>query len=188
MYRRSYEDLVGMLVITADARNLGTISDLKYDHKEWTVTQFRVSLNKGLEKELAIGKGRSALIPVGSTAKASDVVLLGCDLSCVKDIVVPDSDNIATLSTFIGKTVVTSENLSVGSAESLSVDLEEDWRITNLKVRVEKTMVEPLGLKKGLLGKTPLIAVKTDDVNLVGDMAFLSKNLEELKKEVSVYE
>ncbi len=188
MYRRNYEDLTEMLAITADARILGTISDLKYDHQQWTVTQLRVSVNKGMEKELAIGRGRSVLIPVGSVSKSSDVVLLGCDLYCVKDVVVPDSDNIARLSTFIGKNVVTSENLSVGDVESLSVDLEDEWRITNLKVRVEKAMAEPLGLKKGLLGKAPLIAVKTDNINLVGDMAFLSKSLEELKKDVSVYD
>lgn len=191
MYIIHSENLNGIQVITADARILGTISDLRYDPKSWNVSHFRVNLPKGMDKELAIGKGRGnskLLLPIDSVDRASEVVLLACNMECVKDVVVPDSDNIPLLSSLIGKKVVTSENVNIGTVETMSIDLEDRWLITAMKVRVDKETVESLGLKKSLLGKTPLITVKTLDANVVGDMAFMTRTFEELKKEVSVYD
>ncbi len=192
MYIIQSEDLKDKQVINADARILGTIADVKYDHKNWNVSHFRVNLNKGLEKELATGKSRGhfakLLIPIDSVDRASEVVLLACNMGCIKDVVIPDSDNIPLLSSLVGKKVVTSENVNIGEVVSLSIDLDEHWLVTGMKVRVDKEIVETLGLKKGLFGKTPLITVKTIEVNVVGDMAFMSRTLDELKKEVAVYD
>ncbi len=192
MYIIQSEDLNNMQVITADARILGTIADVRYDHKNWNVSHFRVNLAKGLEREMATGKFRGhfakLLIPIDSVDRASEVVLLTCNTGCVKDVVIPDSDNIPLLSSLIGKKVVTSENVNVGKVETLTIDLDENWLVTGMKVRVDKTMVDSLGLKKSLFGRPPAINVKTLDVNVVGDMAFMSRTLEELKKEVAVYE
>ncbi len=192
MYIIQSEDLKNMQVITADARILGTIADVKYDHKSWNVSHFRVNLAKGLEREMATGKSRGhfakLLIPIDSVDRASEVVLLACNMGCIKDVVIPDSDNIPLLSSIVGKKVVTSENVNIGNVETLTIDLDEHWLVTGMKVRVEKTMVETLGLKKSLFGKSPAINIKTLDVSVVGDMAFMSRTLDELKKEVAIYD
>ncbi|MDI3541833.1 MAG: hypothetical protein PWQ62_747 [Candidatus Methanomethylophilaceae archaeon] len=187
----AFENLKGMQVISFDARLLGTVLDVGYDQSSWRGTHMRIALSKGIEKELAVGKGRHSaktLIPVSAIANLYDVVLVDHEISYMKDIISPDTNSSPLLSSLIGKKVLSSDNLSVGTIIDVLIDPADNWSVPNLSVVVDKETVEPLGLKKSLLGRLPVIPVNTLNIKMVGDMVFLAISLEELKGSVSLYD
>ena len=77
-----------------------------------------------------------------------------------------------------GKLVITKDSFNVG--EISEVNMDDDWRITHIQVRLTKEATNELGFKKPLLGHVT-ICLPVYNVRGVGDVITLSRNRVELK-------
>ena len=83
------------------------------------------------------------------------------------------------ISTLKGKTVITKDAFNVGKITE--ADMDDDWRITHIEVKLTKEAAKELGLKTPYLGHVsvclPVIYVRS-----IGDVITLSRNRHELKE------
>ena len=77
-----------------------------------------------------------------------------------------------------GKLVITKDSFNVG--EISEVNMDDDWRITHIQVKLTKVATNELGFKKPLLGYVT-ICLPVYHVKGVGDVITLSMNRVELK-------
>ncbi len=78
-----------------------------------------------------------------------------------------------------GKMVITKDSFNVG--EISEANMEEDWKITHIQVRLTKEATNELGFKKPLLGHVT-ICLPVYHIMGVGDVITLKINRVELKE------
>ena len=78
-----------------------------------------------------------------------------------------------------GILVITKDAFNVG--EITEVDMDNDWRITHIQVKLTKDATKELGLKKPYLGHVT-ICLPVLYVRSIGDVITLSRNRDELKE------
>jgi len=78
-----------------------------------------------------------------------------------------------------GKTVITKDAFNVG--EITEADMDDDWKITHLQVKLTKEATKELGLKKPYLGHVT-VCLPVRYVRSIGDVINLSRNRDELKE------
>jgi sporulation protein YlmC with PRC-barrel domain len=84
-----------------------------------------------------------------------------------------------TDSQLVGRRVVSQDGHVIGDVASLVVDTES-WRVIELGVKLERKALEPLHLKKPVLG-THTVRLPIDDVSGLGDALVLRSRLDELR-------
>jgi len=80
------------------------------------------------------------------------------------------------------KDVITKDGKKIGTLVGANVDAKT-WTVLTLVVEVFKEVIEDLKIKKSVL-KAPRITLKTDIVNVVGDVVQLSVDIKELKDHI----
>ena len=75
--------------------------------------------------------------------------------------------------------VITKDSFSIGEISEANMD--EDWRITHIQVKLTKEATKELGFKKPLLGHVT-ICLPVYYVKGVGDVVTLSRSRVELQK------
>jgi sporulation protein YlmC with PRC-barrel domain len=83
------------------------------------------------------------------------------------------------ISTLKGKIVITKDAFNVGEISEANMD--DDWKITHIQVKLTKEATNILGLKKPYLGHTT-VCLPTYYVRSIGDVITLSRNRDELKE------
>ena len=78
----------------------------------------------------------------------------------------------------IGKTVVSQDGREVGQVQALEVDVGR-WRVTGLRVKLRREVLEEMSLKKPLFG-TQQILVAPAEVTGIKDAVILSSEVAEL--------
>ena len=77
-----------------------------------------------------------------------------------------------------GKMVVTNDSFNVG--EILEANMDDDWKITHIQVKLTKEATKELGFRKPVLGHIA-ICLPVYIVKGFGDVITLSRNRVELK-------
>ncbi|MFA7622690.1 MAG: hypothetical protein WCX76_02920, partial [Candidatus Methanomethylophilaceae archaeon] len=101
----------------------------------------------------------------------NDVILFRDTLEDSRDRISADNDNISSLSFLLGKKVVSSDGLLVGTVSDVLLEMER-WSVQSVRVKLDKGAYEPLGLKKGIFSKTASgilvthISAVTDNMSL----------------------
>lgn len=80
----------------------------------------------------------------------------------------------------VGKEVITSDAIIIGTVEGLAVDTE-NWKVPAIRVSVRKGNEAPLGLKKRIIG-VHKVYVATPQVSSVSDTVTLAVKLEQVKE------
>lgn len=178
------EDFVGMEVITGDARVLGNVEGVGIDIQAWKVPALKIGLRKGLEAPIGLKKMRfgstTIFVNTEGVDSLSDMITLKPELTATKEVILEAENEIPTAGSIVDTRVVARGGKHIGYVDNFIFVPEKDWTITCMMVKLEKSVLSDLGLKKPRLG-TQTIKVLTEDIKTVGDMVMLKIDVKELK-------
>ena len=178
------ESLNGTLMITSDAFELGTITDIRYDPFDWTVKGLKVKSNRS--SKLSAGIGKSVFLILPDDFVLNDVMIIDRPIDKVKDMIAPDNANIPSVMSLIDAKVVTRDNALVGTVITAMISTDS-WKISSLTVRLDKTAIEAMKMKKGLFSKIN-VEISTDMVLSSADMVHLDEHMEGVREKMTVLE
>ena len=179
------ENLKEKKMISSDAYEIGEILDVRYDPFEWRVEGLKVKANRSSEK-LAAGLGKSSVMILPTDFVVNDVFLLSQSIKTLKDSVVPDNNNISSLSSLVPAKVVTRDNILVGNVTTVMVNIDT-WTVPSIVVRLDKTAIEAMKMKKGFFSKIS-VAIGTDTIRSCADMIHLDVNMDGVRESMTVLE
>ena len=178
------EDIVGLEVISADARVVGIVEGIGIDVDEWKIPALRIALKKGVEEAIGVKK------PLFSSAKLhlktsgiesiSDTITLNADLTGVKSLGVEEGMVLMTAADVVGKRVICKKARQIGVADNIVFTPDREWRVPYIEVKLDKDAVDDLNVKKPLLS-SPTVRMQTPDVKTIGDMIMLKIDIDELR-------
>jgi sporulation protein YlmC with PRC-barrel domain len=178
------EDIVGLEVISADARVVGIVEGIGIDVEEWKIPALRIGLKKGVEEAIGVKK------PLFSSAKLhlktdgvesiSDTITLTMNLAEVKSLAVEEGMVLMTAADVVGKRVICKKARQIGVADNIIFTPDKEWVVPYIEVKLDKTAVDDLNVKKPLLS-SPIVRLQTSDVKIIGDMIMLKIDIDELR-------
>ena len=179
-----YEDLKNLDVITQDAYILGEILDVRYEDLTWNIQGLKVKSQSKVSRMINVGSGKSMLLLQPGKYAINDVLVLPDAIDGVRNRLTADNNNYKSLADTLGMKVMSSENVLVGTVDSIQMDLD-NWSLVSMKVKLDKGAYAPLDIKKGLLGKKVSGLLMTD-IAEISDVIRLSLNITEVKSQVIV--
>ncbi len=176
----AYDSFKGKPVISSDAYEVGSVVDINLDTSTWTAQSIAIRGSKSAGEILggAVFRKQQFSINVGPY-EIKDVILIPERLDQLGRATVADVKGIDKASSIIGKKVVTSDMVPIGTISDMGIDLDV-WRINSFKVKIDKNVADALGLKLGLLNKTAS-GLLTAHVKSVTDTVNLSRKIEDLR-------
>ena len=179
-----YESVKGLDVVTQDALILGEILDIRFEDLTWNIQGFKIKSESKVSKMINVGSGKSMILLQPGKYVFGDVVLLPDTINEVKMRITSDNNNFKSLSKTLGMKVMTSENVLIGTVESIQIDLE-NWTVVSMKVKLDKGAYAPLEIKKGLLGKK-ISGLLMTDIAEISEVIKLNLNLYGVKTQVVI--
>jgi len=178
------EDLIGLEVVSSDARIIGNVEGVGIDAENWRVPALKVGLRKGIEEILELKKplfgSITTYLSTGGIDSISDIVTLKVPLEELREIIMESDTELPTAGNIVGTRVVAKGGKHIGFVENFIILPENDWTIRYMVVKLERNAVDKLGLRKSLMG-TPSIKILTQDIKTIGDMVMLRVTVDELK-------
>lgn len=178
------EDIVGLEVISADARVVGIVEGIGIDVEEWKIPALRIGLKRGVEEAIGVKK------PLFSSAKLhlktdgvesiSDTITLTMNLAEVKSLAVEEGMVLMTAADVVGKRVICKKARQIGVADNIIFTPDKEWNVPYIEVKLDKAAVDDLNVKKPLLS-SPIVRLQTSDVKTIGDMIMLKIDIDELR-------
>lgn len=178
------EEVIGLEVISSDARVVGTVEGVGIDIQAWKVPALKVGLRRGVEETLGKRRHMFAVEKVYiSTAQidtVSDTVILRRPVSAVSEVVIEDESALVSAGALMGMRVICCNARYVGMVDNMVFDPEHDWSIPFLQVKLDREAVDSLNMRHPFL-VAPVTHIRTSDVRAIGDMVMMSITLEELR-------
>ena len=178
------ESLNGVPMITSDAFELGVITDIRYDPFDWTVKGLKVRSNRS--SKLSAGIGKSVFLILPDDFVLNDVMIIDRPIDKMKDSVVPDNANIPSIMSLLNAKVITRDNALVGTVTTAMINTDS-WKVSSLVVRLDKTAIEAMKMKKGLFSKIS-VEISTDLILSSADMVHLDEHMEGVREKMTVLE
>ncbi len=179
-----YDSVKGLEVITQDAYILGEVLDVRFEDLTWNIQGFKIKSESKISKMISVGSGKSMILLQPGKYAIQDVVVVPDNINEVRTRITTDNNNYKSLSDTIGMKVMSSENVLIGTVDSVQVDLD-NWTVVSFKVKLDKGAYAPLEIKKGLLGKK-VSGLLMSDISEMGDDIKLNLNLFGIKGQVVV--
>ncbi len=178
------EEIIGLELISSDARVIGTIEGVGMDLVAWKVKALRVGLRRGLEDAAGSRKkifGVSKIyVKTGELQSVSDAVIMRRPVSALGEIIEPDGDSLTPAGAFMGMRVICANAAFVGNVDNVFIDTEHDWTIPFIQVKLDRDAMDQLSLQRTFMASS-LIPIRTSDVDAIGEMAILKINMDELR-------
>lgn len=179
------EELVGLELISSDARAIGTVEGAAIDVSAWAVRAIRVGLRRCTEK--LIGRQRRlftldrVLISTAHLGRVSDAVIMRQPLAALKEQVLPEDEGMMPAGAFIGMRVMCDDAVLLGHVDNILIETSEGWRIPLIQVKLSR---EAKGLWEGSSGiaAPSLVNVMTVAIRAVGDMVILSLTVDQVRE------
>ena len=179
-----YDSVKGLEVITQDAYILGEVLDVRFEDLTWNIQGFKIKSESKISKMISVGSGKSMILLQPGKYAIQDVVVVPDNINEVRTRITTDNNNYKSLSDTIGMKVMSSENVLIGTVDSVQVDLD-NWTVVSFKVKLDKGAYAPLEIKKGRLGKK-VSGLLMSDISEMGDDIKLNLNLFGIKGQVVV--
>ncbi|MEM3059405.1 MAG: PRC-barrel domain-containing protein [Methanomassiliicoccales archaeon] len=178
------EDIIGLEIVTSDARIVGTVEGVALDIENWYIPALRISVKKGLEDAVGVKKplfsSAKILLKTDKVESVSDTITLSVPINGIKDALLDEEMTVTTAADIVGKRVICRKARQIGFANNIIFSPERKWSIPFVEVKLDKEAIDYLKVKKSLLS-TPLIKIQTSDIKTIGDMIILKIDAEELK-------
>jgi len=177
------EVLKDITMISSDAYEIGEVTDVRYDPFEWKVIGLKVNVKKSSVK-LAAGHGKANILILPRTFVMNDVILLEEAIDEMKDLITPDNNNMASLTSMMNAKVVTKDNALVGTVVTVMID-PNDWKVMSIIVRLDKTAIESMKMKKGLFMKIN-VDIPTDMILSSTEMIHLDETMDIVREKMTI--
>ncbi|MCL2607895.1 MAG: PRC-barrel domain-containing protein [Methanomassiliicoccaceae archaeon] len=177
------EVLRGITMISSDAYEIGEVTDVRYDPFEWRAIGLKVNVKRSSVK-LAAGHSKTNVLILPRTFVMNDVILLEEAIDEIKDLTAPDNSNMASLSSMINAKVVTKDNALVGTIITVMLD-PNDWKVLSIIVRLDKTAIESMKMKKGLFSKINA-DISTDLILSSTEMVHLDETMDGVREKMTI--
>jgi len=175
-----YDSIVNKIdVISQDARIVGRIQEVRYDPHDYTITGLAVRCEKEISAMIEAGSGKSRILIKPESFTLYDVLLLADTVEDAKAYIQPDMDTMSAVRGFIGKEVITSEHIKLGTIDAVYLDLD-GWFIDSFLIKVDKDAHATLGLKKLLKAKR-IRGIKADHISVMAESVILGITMEDVK-------
>jgi sporulation protein YlmC with PRC-barrel domain len=183
MWMLRLEDIIGIEVLSSDAKVVGTVEGVAVDTENWRVGALKIMITKGVEANLNVkkplfGAARTAF-HTDRVDSIKDVAKLKDPLTKLAQFTIDPSVLPTSAGDLINKRVVSNNGREIGITESLYLEPEASWRVAFIEVEVEKEAFNDMKLKKAVLKKRE-VKLPTSLVGTVGDLIMLNTSEEEL--------
>ena len=180
------ESFKNIKMISADAYEVGEITDVRYDPFEWNVAGLKVKVKRSSAK-IAAGHSRSTVLILPEKFILCDVLLLSQPIERIKEDIRPDNDNISSLTSLESAKVVTRDNVLVGNVTAIMIDTE-NWKVPSIAVRLDKGAIEAMNMKKGFFSKINA-EIGTDAIlSSLDGMIHLTEHMDGLRNSMKILE
>jgi sporulation protein YlmC with PRC-barrel domain len=178
------EELVGLELISSDARAIGTVEGAAIDASAWTVKAIRVGLRRGIEKLIDRQKRLFTLdrilISTENLGRVSDAVIMRQPLTALKDQVLTEDEKMMPAGAFIGMRVMCDDAVFLGHVDNILIETGGGWRIPFIQVKLSR---EAKGLwERGGLAAPTLVNVSTQAIGALGDMVILTLSIDQVRE------
>ncbi len=179
------EELVGLELISSDAKAIGTVEGAAIDVSGWTVKAIRVGLRRGTES--LVGRPKRyftldrVLISTAHLGRMSDAVIMKQPLAALKDQVLPEDEEIMPAGAFIGMRVMCDDAVFLGHVDNILIETSEGWRIPFIQVKLSREAKGLLERRSGITAPT-LVNVMTESIRALGDMVILSLTVNQIRE------
>lgn len=181
------EELIGLEVVSSDARVVGTVEGVGIDTKEWRIVALRVGLRRGLEEPLGMRRHmfsvEKVLMATEAVDMVSDTVILRAPVSAVSETLREDDGSLIPAGGLMGMRVICRNARSLGTVDNIYVQPEAGWYIPYLQVKLDREAVASLDMQQSFMS-APLAPVRTADIRAMGDMIMLGISMEELRQQM----
>ncbi|HPP45444.1 MAG TPA: PRC-barrel domain-containing protein [Methanomassiliicoccaceae archaeon] len=182
------EDIIGLEVVSSDARVVGTVEGVGIDVKDWRIKALRVGLRRGLEEQLGVRRHMFSVEKIMMSTEfvdmVSDTVIMHTPVSSVSETVRQDDSSLIPVGGLLVMRVICRNARSLGTVDNILFDPQGYWPIRFLQVKLDREAVSALDLQQSLLN-APLVPVRTVDIRAMGDMIMLDINLEDLRRQIA---
>ncbi len=186
-----YRDILRAPVVSSDAYLIGEVDGIRYNANDWISEFLLVATRRGLSHDLT-GKSplstSRALVPMDNIQAGRQAFLLYDSLAELEEGALPENTNIPNLSNLLGKKIVTKGNQALGTLYDLEIEMGSNWEVLEMVVRLEKTMSEPLGIKKPLLSRLPDIVLDVDTIANITEIVQLDLDLSDIRESMRIVE
>jgi sporulation protein YlmC with PRC-barrel domain len=179
------EDFVGLEVLTGDAMVIGHVEGVGIDVATWKIPALKVGLKKGVEDEMGLKKpmfgSTNVCIRADGVDSISDTITLTKELKALPEIIMEEKEEeLPTAGSLVSTRVIAKGGRQLGYVDNFIFAPEREWAVTCMVVKLEKSVLADLGMKKPRLG-TPSIKILSDDIKTIGDMVLLKIDIKELR-------
>lgn len=182
------EELIGLEVVSSDARVVGTVDGVGIDVQQWRIDALKVGLRRGLEEPLGMRRHmfsvEKVMLSTSAIESVSDTVILKRPVSAVSEAIQEEDGSLIAAGGLMGMRVICRNARSLGTVDNIFIEPERGWSIPFLQVKLDREAVASLSLHQNLL-TAPLAAVRTSDIRAMGDMIMLGITIEELKQQMA---
>jgi sporulation protein YlmC with PRC-barrel domain len=182
------EEIIGLEVISSDARVLGTVEGVMIDPTGWKVRALKVGLRRGLEEMLGHKRRYftvdKAFIQTEEIDSVSDAIILRKPLSSVPEIFVSEENEGTPAGALLGKRVICCNARFVGNVDNLLIDPMKEWTIPYIQVKLERDALDQLNLQRSLMTSS-LLSMRTADIRSIGDMVIMAVTMDDIKSQLS---
>lgn len=180
MAMRMFSFLRDKQIISGDAHIVGSVIDIQYEPDSWIIRSIGVKGSKELGDLLgsSVFKKSQFSLNIGDYY-INDVVLIPETWDQLQKAFIDDNRGIDKANSLMGKKVVTSDMVPIGTIADIGIDLDT-WRINSFKLKLEKSMAEALDVKLGIINKT-VSGLLTSHISSVTDTVNLSRKVEEMR-------
>jgi sporulation protein YlmC with PRC-barrel domain len=179
------DDIVGLEVLSSDAKIVGNVEAVGVDTEEWNARALKIALRKGLEQVVGVKKPLYGQVRFALETKhvesARDVVKLGQPLSALRTLVIDPEQVPRWASELLYRRVVCCKGREIGITGTLFIDPDGGWHIPFIEVEMDKEVFSEMNLKKAMFKKRE-VKVPTSLIGTVGDLIMLNTSENELAR------
>lgn len=179
------EEIIGLEVISSDARVVGTVEGVGVDLLQWKVPALSVGLRRGVEDLAGIKKRPFSVEKVYMRTQdleaISDTVIMKLPLSSVGETIYQEQETVTPAGSLMGMRVILRNARYIGMVDNMLFDPAGDWSIPYLQVKPDRSTVEELNMSRSFM-TSPLVPVRTADIRAIGDMVMMGIDMGELKE------
>ncbi|MBI0584237.1 MAG: PRC-barrel domain-containing protein [Methanomassiliicoccus sp.] len=178
------EEIIGLELISSDAKVIGTIEGVGMDLKAWKLKALKIGLRRGMEE--AVGSKRrffgvnKIYVKTTELQSVSDAVIMRRPVSALGEILEPEGEHLIPAGKFMGMRVICSNATFLGNVDNVFVDTETEWSIPYIQVKLDRDAMDRLSLQRTFMASS-LIPIRTRDVEAIGEMVILSISVDELR-------
>lgn len=166
---RSLDQIIGLPVLTSDAKNIGIVKDVSISTDDWKIKSIEVSQKKKILQIFS----ESMFIGLDSVKALSDTVVLSIPSDELVNSIKENPGGMVANS-ILGTEIILKDANKVGSADMIFFG-SDNFTVSCIRVKPEREIMETLRLHS-----TQPLYLKPGDIKAAGDMIIVDITKDEL--------